>query len=73
MFECLLWRYRSEVTCHRDRGFGFNRLVYDISPLGAGPINPTIELSEVTQDWRNRLLEVTNRTLCTQGLTRKEQ
>ena len=27
------------------------------------PINPTIELLELTQDWGNRLLEGTNRTL----------
>ena len=25
MFECLLWRHRSSVTCHRDRGSGFGR------------------------------------------------
>ena len=28
-------------------------------------INPTIELPELTEDWENRLLEGTNRTLCT--------
>ena len=28
-------------------------------------INPTIKLPELTQDWGNRLLEGTNRTLCT--------
>ena len=27
-------------------------------------INPTLELSELTQDWGNRLLEGTNKTLC---------
>ena len=30
-------------------------------------INPTIELLELTQDWGNRLLEGTNRTLCAPG------
>ena len=30
-------------------------------------INPTIELPEFTQDWGNRLLEGTNRNLCTPG------
>ena len=30
-------------------------------------INPTIELPECTQDWGNRLLEGTNKTLCTPG------
>ena len=28
-------------------------------------INPTIEQPELSQDWGNRLLEGTNRTLCT--------
>ena len=36
-------------------------------------INPTIELPELTQDWGNRLLEGTNRTLCAPGPRRKEQ
>ena len=31
-------------------------------------INPTTEPPELTQDWRNRLLEGTNKTLCTPGL-----
>ena len=30
-------------------------------------INPTIEPPELTQDWGNRLLEGTNRTLCAPG------
>ena len=30
-------------------------------------INPTIGLPELTQDWGNRLLEGTDRTLCTPG------
>ena len=36
-------------------------------------INPTIAPSELTQDWGNRLLESTNRTLCALGPRRKEQ
>ena len=36
-------------------------------------INPTMELPEHTQDWGNRLLEGTNRTLYTPGPRRKEQ
>ena len=35
--------------------------------------NPTTELPELTQDWVNRLLEGTNRTLCALGPRRKEQ
>ena len=31
-------------------------------------INPTIEPTELTQDWGDRLLEGTNRTLCALGL-----
>ena len=30
-----------------------------MSPLGGGPINPTIEPPELTQDWGNRLPEGT--------------
>ena len=36
-------------------------------------INPTIEPTELTQDWGDRLLEGTNRTLCVSGPRRKEQ
>ena len=36
-------------------------------------INPTMEPPELTQDWGNRLLEGTNRTLCSPGPMRKEQ
>ena len=36
-------------------------------------INPTIEPLELTQDWVNRLLEGTNKTLCAPGPRRKEQ
>ena len=36
-------------------------------------INPIIEPPELTQDWGNRLLEGTNKTLCTPGPRRKEQ
>ena len=33
--------------------------------LEEGTIKPTIEPPELTQDWGNRILEGTNRTLCT--------
>ena len=36
-------------------------------------INPTIKPPELTQDWGNRLLEDTNKTLCAPGPRRKEQ
>ena len=36
-------------------------------------INPTIEPTELTQDWGDRLLEGTNRTLCAPEPRRKEQ
>ena len=35
-------------------------------------INPTIEPPELPQDWGNRLLEGTNKTLCTPGPRGKE-
>ena len=34
MLECLLWRYRSAVACHRGRGSKYSRLGYGISPPG---------------------------------------
>ena len=36
-------------------------------------INPTIEPPELTQDWGNRLLEGTNKTLYAPGPRRKDQ
>ena len=36
-------------------------------------IKPNIEPPELTQDWGNRLLEGTNRNLCTLGPRRKKQ
>ena len=36
-------------------------------------INPTIELPELTQEWGNRLLVGTNKTLCAPGPRIKEQ
>ena len=36
-------------------------------------INPTIEPPELTQDWGNRLLEGTNKTLDAPGPRKKEQ
>ena len=73
MRESLLWRYRSEVACLRVRGSGCSRHGYGISPLEEVTVNPTIEPPELTQDWGNRLLEGTNKTLCTPGPRRKEQ
>ena len=35
--------------------------------------NPTIELPELAQEWGNRLLEGTNKTLCAPGPRRKEK
>ena len=34
--ECLLWKYRSAVAFHKDRGSGCSRPGYGISPLGGG-------------------------------------
>ena len=52
---------------HRGRVSGCSRPGYGITPLGGGHHYPPppIELLELTQDWENRLLEGTNRTLCT--------
>ena len=35
-FECLLWRFRSAVSCHMGRGSGCSRPGCGISPLGGG-------------------------------------
>ena len=61
------------MDCHRDRSFGCSRLGYGKALSEEVTINPTIELPELTQDWENRLLEGTNRTLYTPGPRRKEQ
>ena len=55
------------------RGSGCSRPGYGIRPLGGGHYYPTIEPSDLTQDWGNRLLEGTNKTLCTSGPRRKDQ
>ena len=73
MFESLLRRYRPAVACHRGRGSGCSRLGYGITPLEEVTINPTVQPPEPTQDWGDRLLEGTNRTLYTSGPRRKEQ
>ena len=73
VLECTLWKYGSAVACHRGRGPGCNRPRCGISPLGEVCINPTIEPPELTQDWGNRLLKGTNKTLCLPGPRRKAQ
>ena len=66
----------SAVDCCRGRGSRCSCRP-SISPQEEVAINPIIELSELTLDWGNRLLEGTNRTLCTRtqekgGVTPKE-
>ena len=61
------------MDCCRGSDSGCSRSGYGISPLDEVAINPTIELPELTQDSGNRLLEGTNKTLCTPGPRRKEQ
>jgi len=65
-----MWRYGSAVACHRVRVSGCSRPGYGISPLRGGHHYPTIEPPELTQDWGNRLLEGTNKILCTPGSRR---
>ena len=73
VFECLLWSYGSAVACYRGRGCRCSRPGYGISPLEGGHHSPKIEPPELTQDWGNRLLEDTNKTLCASGPRRMEQ
>ena len=72
MIECLLRRYRSAVDCRRGRGSGAVDLGMAQALLEEVTINCTVEPPELTQNWRNRLLEGTNTTLCTPGPRRKE-
>ena len=50
----------------RGRVSGCSRPEYGIRPVGVGLHYSTIELPEVTQKWRNRLLEGTNETFAHQ-------
>ena len=69
--ECLLQRYVSAVACCRGRGSGCSRPGCGISPLEEIAFNPTIEPPELRQDWGNRLMEGTNRTLHVPGPRRR--
>ena len=53
------------MACCRSMDSGYCRPGYGTAFLEEVTINPTIEVPELTQDWRNRLLEGTNRNLCT--------
>ena len=57
----------------RGRVSGCSRPEYGIRPVGVGLHYSTIELPEVTQKWRNRLLEGTNKTVRTPEPGRKQQ
>ena len=50
VFEHLLWRDGSAVDCRR--GSGCSRLGYGIALLEEVTMNLTIELPELTQDWK---------------------
>ena len=65
--------YGPAVACHSGGGSGCSRPGCGICPLEGGAINPTIEPPELTQDWGNRLLEGTDKTLCTPRPRRKKQ
>ena len=67
--ECLLWRYRSAVDCCRNRGSGYSRPGYGISPHGGSSHHPHHRAARTYTG----LLEDTNRTLCAQGPRRKKQ
>ena len=73
LFECLLQRYVSEVDCCRDRGSRCSRPEYSISPLGGGHHQPLPRAARTYTGLENRLLEGTNRTLCSPGPRREEQ
>ena len=60
------------VACSSFTIFNFVIIIW-LHHVVEAAINPTIDLPEITQDWGNRLLEGTHRTLCTTGPRRKEQ
>ena len=70
---CLLRRCGSAVPSPRGRGSGCSRPGYGITLLEEVAINPTIEPPDRTQNWGNRHLEGTKRTLYTPVPRRKEQ
>ena len=53
------------MACRRGRGSGRSGLGVAEALLEEVAVDPTTEPPELTQDWENRLLESTNRTLCT--------
>ena len=65
VFWCLLRRYGSAVACHRGRGSGCSRPGYGISPLGGGCHLSHHRAIRTYTGLGNRLLEGTNRALCT--------
>ena len=72
VFEYLLKSYRSVVDSCRGRNSVCNRPGYGIGLWRMLPLTPS-EPPELTQDWENRLLEGTNKTLYAPGPRRKEQ
>ena len=64
MFECLLW---TAVAGKRGGALGAIDPEVAYALLEEVAINPTIKPPELTQDWGNRPLEGTNKTLCTPG------
>ena len=71
--KSLCQRFGSVVACCRGMDSGCSRPGYGIAFLEEVTTNPTIKPPELTQDWGNRLLEGTNKTLCAPGCRRKEQ
>ena len=73
MFESLLWGTGQQRPATGTGALGAADLGMAEALLEEVTVNPTIEPPGLTQDWENRLLEGTNRTLYAPGLRRKEQ
>ena len=69
----LLWRPGSAVACCRGRGSGCSWLGCGISLLGGGCHQPHHRAARTYTELGNRLLEGTDRILCTPIPRRKEQ
>ena len=61
------------MACHRGRVLGAADLGMEQAFLEEVSINLTVEPPVLIQDWGNKLLEGTNKTLCAPALRRKEQ
>ena len=69
LIQCFFLHF---VACSSFIIFNFVIIIW-LHHVVEAAISPTIDLPEITQDWGNRLLEGTNKIVCTPEPSRKEQ